>query len=375
MDDIPISEALAKYALVLILLPNIVLSLPAVEQGLTVEEMRVIGEQIFITRLTHDDGFGDGRPKLQGNPTLTRVNGLDAQSCNECHSIVSNTEVPPLRGIGGSGDISNSAIFKPESIFPFDDDHRNFDGRLINPPSLFGIGLVEQLGVEMTEDLQAIQAEAAETGESRQLTAKGVNFGDTSQPQGVDEDLVIKPFGRKGEFPTILAFDIAAFEFHFGLQSVAGDPDEDGVVDEVTASQLDAVSLFIASLPFPTKASNEGRDLFDAVGCSGCHASLALNDGTIVDLFSDLKRHDMGDSLAENFTLASDQQNREFISAKLMGVADTAPYLHDGRALTLLEAILLHDGEALDEREAFEALDDGSQNLLIEFLQGLRNPR
>ena len=53
----------------------------------------------------------------------------------------------------------------------------------------------------------------------------------------------------------------------------------------------------------------------------------------------------MGDGLKEDFESA-EISNREFITARLWGVADTAPYLHDGRATTLFQAINAHGGEA-----------------------------
>jgi CxxC motif-containing protein (DUF1111 family) len=55
-------------------------------------------------------------------------------------------------------------------------------------------------------------------------------------------------------------------------------------------------------------------------------------------------------------------------------VADTAPYLHDGRATTLTEAILLHGGEALPARNAFAALSDQNRARVITFLRSLRTP-
>ena len=97
-------------------------------------------------------------------------------------------------------------------------------------------------------------------------------------------------------------------------------------------------------------------------------------DGVEVAMFSDLKRHDMGDGLAESFAAASEQQNREFITAKLWGVADSAPYLHDGRALTLKEAITSHGGEAAPARDQFLTMDEREQDELIAFLKTLRNP-
>ena len=75
--------------------------------------------------------------------------------------------------------------------------------------------------------------------------------------------------------------------------------------------------------------------------------------GIVVPLYADLKRHDMGPELAETFGSTLD---REFTTARLWGVADTAPYLHDGRAMTLREAIMVHGGEAKIVRDDFAAL-------------------
>jgi CxxC motif-containing protein (DUF1111 family) len=97
--------------------------------------------------------------------------------------------------------------------------------------------------------------------------------------------------------------------------------------------------------------------------------------GLVVPLFADLKRHDMGEGLAEGFALASDARNREFTTARLWGVADTAPYLHDGRATTLTDAILLHGGEAQSAREAFEGLSTLGRVQVLTFLRTLRTPK
>ena len=91
----------------------------------------------------------------------------------------------------------------------------------------------------------------------------------------------------------------------------------------------------------------------------------------IVPLFADLKRHDMGPALAEFFGNPLDTQ---FTTARLWGVADTAPYLHDGRALTLSEAILLHGGEAQSARDKYASMAEENQAKLLQFLLSLRTP-
>jgi hypothetical protein len=418
-----------------------------VNGGLTEDELRAAGQKMFSTPFNKMDGWGDGpvnvldttspggRPTLQGNGAFLRVNGLDAQTCMECHSVGSNAEAPFRFGVGGVGGANNNAIGGPRNI-DVDDElgvgYASFDGRFINPPFLFGSGGVELLGKEMTMGLQRLKRlSAGNPDQTFRLDTHGVNFGlltwrtalggfDFSQVHGVDNDLVVRPFGRKGEFPTVRAFDVAAMQFHFGMQPIeavgsGADDDGDGVVDEVMVGELSALHLFNVTLrrPFeeaPTPETQAGQDVFLSAGCAVCHVpaletqkrflpmtfpeveqrpfentfynvdlgaagnvkfAAVPGSGLRIDLFSDLKRHDMGLLLAES---AGSVLDSEFITARLWGVADTAPYLHDGRALTLTEAILFHGGEAQASRDSFASLADTDKIRLLTYLRSLRTP-
>jgi hypothetical protein len=413
--------------------------------NLSREEMIEQGRRIFSTPLTAADGLGDGpmdpadptafggRPSADNNGMFLRINGLDSQSCNECHSIVSNAERPPLLGVGGVGGVSTNAFFKVTNVDVADTRRNGFaeidDGRFINPPFLFGSGGVEALGKEMTADLQELKRRAREhPGTVVPLVSKGVHFGeiayvdggfDTSRVEGVDADLVVKPFGRKGEFATVRGFDLEALAFHLGMQAaeVVGedvDADGDGVANEILAGEVSVLDVHNVTLPRPRQeagaaAANRGKQLFDEIGCADCHVPelstrsrflpLAFPEvdadpsqntyleidlsakqpgfrrqgaGVLVPLFSDLKRHYMGPDLAESAGFPLDEV---FITARLWGVADTAPYLHDGRATTLTEAILFHGGDAQAARDRFEASRDDDRIALLEFLRTLRTPR
>ena len=90
----------------------------------------------------------------------------------------------------------------------------------------------------------------------------------------------------------------------------------------------------------------------------------------VVELFGDLRYHDMGPGLAE----AVDETGNGasvWITKELWGVGSTAPYLHDGRATTLTEAILAHGGEAAGSRDAFERLPLRAQRDLLAFLDDM----
>ncbi|WP_444908889.1 di-heme oxidoredictase family protein [Microbulbifer sp. TRSA005] len=94
------------------------------------------------------------------------------------------------------------------------------------------------------------------------------------------------------------------------------------------------------------------------------------NGGAIVRLYGDLKRHDMGRAMAEEF----DEGNvgaSVFLTENLWGVGSTPPYLHDGRATTMTEAILFHGGDAQSSKEQFVALSDGDKADLLNFLDNL----
>lgn len=416
-----------------------------IESGtLGLKDIRHHGMLIFTTPFNKADGYGDGpvnladtrssggRPTLQNNGTFLRVNGLDGQTCLECHSIVSNATVPATLGIGGVGGSVSNVIFMPTVIDVADFEgmgHSFTDGRFINPPFLFGSGGIELLAQEMTMDLQAFKTEAlANPGTPVALVTKDVHFGtllhdgtefDYSGVEGIDHDLVVKPFGRKGEFPTIRSFDEVAMMFHFGMQPVEivgdSDADGDGIANEILIGELSALTIFNTTLEHPVvdnggAAAIAGKQVFLDVGCASCHKpSLtttsrrlkyrfpedptdpmanefysvdlssapagfpkARGGGIVVPLFADLKRHDMGPDLAETF---GHELDRLFTTARLWGVADTAPYLHDGRALTLDEAIRLHGGEAESVRDAYIALSEADKGRLIEFLLTLRTPR
>jgi hypothetical protein len=90
----------------------------------------------------------------------------------------------------------------------------------------------------------------------------------------------------------------------------------------------------------------------------------------VVELYSDLKRHNMGSRLAESIDEVGTGP-ATFLTRALWGAGSTGPYLHDGRATTLTEAILEHGGEAAASRASFVARSPGDRRALIAFLENL----
>ena len=92
--------------------------------------------------------------------------------------------------------------------------------------------------------------------------------------------------------------------------------------------------------------------------------------GFPLQLFSDLKRHDMGPRLAEKHADRG-VPGEQFLTPPLWGIARSRPYLHDARAPTLEDAILTHGGEARAAHDAFEALHEPERAPLRVFLTSL----
>jgi hypothetical protein len=93
-------------------------------------------------------------------------------------------------------------------------------------------------------------------------------------------------------------------------------------------------------------------------------------NGAVVNFFGDLRRHDLGQGLAEPVDEVGTGKSI-FITTPLWGVGSSAPYLHDGRAVTLTEAILWHQGEAAMVRQRFVQASLQQKRDLVNFLNNL----
>ena len=163
---------------------------------------------------------------------------------------------------------------------------------------------------------------------------------------------------------------------------------------DLTQKQCDQITAFCASLPrpverhgdFDTQANiKQGRKIFRKVGCVHCHTP---DMGSIRGIYSDLLLHRMGVELVgsgvsygnEVPELPKDRSPEdgslpdEWRTPPLWGVADSAPYLHDGRAATLEEAIRQHGGQGTKSAQNFSDLSKAEQQQLLTFLQSLRAP-
>jgi len=269
-----------------------------------------------------------------------------------------------------------------------------------NTPALFGAGLIDAVSDEM---LLAHQRE-----HSIPARLVGLNGAKDAKTRGHVARLAdgrIGRFGWKGEFATLNDFVKAACANELGLsnpdrpQAVPlGKPGHKGKGVDLTDEQCLLMTDFIRALPTPTevppadsktaKAVATGRELFKSIGCADCHSEKL---GPIAGFYSDLLLHDMGVELEsstgyygaiipaptvrnDRFSISEQPTPGEWRTAPLWGVADSAPYLHDGRAKTLREAIELHGGEASDVTARFKERSAEDKEAILSFLKTLRAP-
>jgi CxxC motif-containing protein (DUF1111 family) len=119
-----------------------------------------------------------------------------------------------------------------------------------------------------------------------------------------------------------------------------------------------------------TVESQNGLALFRDVACHACHVETLESPRGLIPLYSDLLLHDMGEEMADGLQMGV-ASGAEFRTQPLWGISAVGPYLHDGRADTLHEAILAHAGEAQNSAEAYSQLSDIEQFDLIAFLEHL----
>lgn len=165
---------------------------------------------------------------------------------------------------------------------------------------------------------------------------------------------------------------------------------------ELADGELSALTTYMRLLAVPPQRDVEtrepGRQLFVSVGCASCHAPV-LTTGTrhpfvelraqTVRAYTDLLLHDMGAELADASGEPGDSHDGAPASASEwrtpplwgVGLARTVQgyvaLLHDGRAASVLEAVLWHGGEASSAQRRFRALSREDRKALLEFVESL----
>ncbi len=238
--------------------------------------------------------------------------------------------------------------------------------------------------------------------------------GISGKPQMVrsegSNDLTLGRFGWKATSPTVAIQSAGAFAGDIGISSSHipnpfGECTElqeeclnmpTGVQDrlgpfEISDKIFDLVVSYSKNLAVPARrdvddtAVLSGKRVFYEAGCTACHtpnyvtsreAESPEHRFQLIWPYTDMLLHDMGDGLADNRPVG-DATGREWRTAPLWGIGLTETvnghsyFLHDGRARSLLEAVLWHGGEAQAARDAVVSMPPQDRADLITFLGSL----
>jgi CxxC motif-containing protein (DUF1111 family) len=238
-----------------------------------------------------------------------------------------------------------------------------------NAPPLYGLGLIDRIPDAV------IRAGAA---------ASSLTKG---RPHIVHDALGnerVGRFGWKADTATLEQFVGEAFRNELGITNPIAPTDlvspGSGCGGQASAKLDDdgtvvrAVTAYVGALPPPSSKvgpqHRAGQLLFSTIGCAACHTPTLPSDGVDIPLYSDLLLHDLGPAMDDR-VVQGEATGKDWRTMPLWGLGARPRYLHDGRATTIRDAILAHDGEGADAARGFRGLSGSEQAALLDFLSAL----
>ena len=356
-------------------------------------------------------GDGRGRPPVSGdlfNSMIFRVSGAGVNAHGGPAPIAAFGTQLELKAVSGVTPMATVAIDYHDSTDTFADGTHyslrvpryivsnpyapfSMDAKLsprVAPPN-FGLGLLAAVSD------QTILAGATAESAIDPSVAGHPNYVFDS----IGRQTVLGRFGLKANMATLTEQSASALSGDMGITTsvfpldICADPAVSCASHppELTDAQLAAVTTYIQTLAVPARRSVtattvvRGEQLFRGFGCTTCHTQ-TMTTGTVagapevsgqrIHPYTDLLLHDMGPGLADNRPdyLAT---GSEWRTPPLWGIGLTpvvnghTNFLHDGRARSLLEAVMWHGGQATAAREAVRAASPDDRNALLAFLNSL----
>ena len=279
-----------------------------------------------------------------------------------------------------------------------------------NTPALFGAGLLDQI-----QESTLVETAKRQRRDFPRISGRVARTANGAAGR----------FGWRGQMATLRGFVLAACANELGLEVSGHHQVENPLAKrqrgnksvpkpmlDLSDDHCEALVAFLDRLPTPQRRSPDelcdpdavrvGEEVFKRIGCAACHLPSL---GPAIGVYSDLLLHDMGPRLADSHSafptvvrtsrrvqtgggysggsvtrtrttrrVVKTNLRQEWRTPPLWGVADSAPYLHDGRAATLRQAIQLHGGEARSAASAFRDLAADKQEQLVAFLLSLVAP-
>ncbi|MDB4939110.1 MAG: hypothetical protein JWP87_6082 [Labilithrix sp.] len=260
-------------------------------------------------------------------------------------------------------------------------------------PPVLGRGYIEAVADSEIERVAAEQQARTDGihGRINRVTfTSEANTDKSFHAHAKGETNLIGRFGVKGRIATIDDFTADAFQGDMGMTSPMRPvelPNPDGLQDDkrpgvdVPLEYVNDISLYLRLIAIPKRADLDevGRAAFDTALCSTCHVPsmktradypIALLAGIDAPIYTDLLLHDMGPALADGIA-DGNAGPADWKTAPLIGLRFEKTFLHDGRAHTIEDAILLHDGEARVSLDRFRALSPADGSALVRFVNAL----
>jgi CxxC motif-containing protein (DUF1111 family) len=270
-----------------------------------------------------------------------------------------------------------------------------------NPTPLFGLGLIDSIA-----DQAILATEKRQAKESPQTCGRVSRLKDGR----------IGRLGWKGQTANVEDFVLNACAVEVGLEvpghHQAMTPQAPKYRTEgldLTSEECAALVTYVRSLPKPverrsaadSKHIDAGRATFAAVGCANCHTP---DVGNVQGIYSDLLLHDMGQEMGDEGSYGQETSDddeplvpriipnlasqaapaaspplrgatrQEWKTPPLWGFRDSGPYLHDGRAQTLDEAVAMHGGQGAAAAHRYFQLTPREQLEVQAFLKSLVAP-
>jgi len=270
--------------------------------------------------------------------------------------------------------------------------------RIASP--MIGLGLVEQIPAE---DILAL-------ADADDLDGDGISGRPNWAIAPETGEVMLGRFGWKAGVATVRGQSAMAFAGDLGISTPlvnhphgdctenqpaclamqTGEQERLGV-SEAPDPVLDLVTFYAQTLGVPERRDVDdpsvlaGKEAFYGAGCASCHTPkfVTSRDGDnpalrfqLIWPYSDFLLHDMGEGLADHRP-EGEADGTEWRTPPLWGIGLTETvsghtfFLHDGRARSLVEAILWHGGEAAAARDAFAQMSRTTRDDLVAFLESL----
>ena len=329
---------------------------------------------LFVSTSCGSCHAGDGK----GHPftTLTRFGQSDSSGNTFLHK--------------GAPQLQNRAIqsYLPEQI-PAGATFSKF-----TPPANTGLGFLD---VVTDADIVAMADPDDANGDGISGVPNWILLKEYLTPRegsSTHEGRYIGRFGKKAGAYDLLQQTVGAYNQDMGITSnfepydtYTGLP----IDPEVSNKVVHDVVFYLRALKAPVQRNAndpevvKGKQLFMQTDCAKCHTpALKTGASTINALayqtfypYTDMLMHDMGAGLDDGYTEGS-AKSSEWRTPPLWGLglsrnSQGGNYflLHDGRATTISEAIMMHGGEATTSRNKYSALPEQDKQTLIKFLESL----